>query len=106
MHLRRTGQFCSRRSRSRCGSRWRLPSWLRAATATAQTWLERIASAGHERGYAFVPYVRCHFLLATLYEARGDPARARQLYARFVDFWRDGEIDRPQVAEAQRKLTK
>jgi hypothetical protein len=36
-------------------------------------------------------------------EQRGD-ARARQLDARFVDFWRDGEIDRPHRTEAQRKL--
>jgi tetratricopeptide (TPR) repeat protein len=71
--------------------------------AEAAAWLERIVTAGHERVYAFLPYVRSHFLLAQILEKRGD-ARAKQLYARFVDFWRNGEIDRAQVAEALKKI--
>jgi TolB-like protein len=90
-----------------------IPMWFSMASAflaadrdrDAQAWLERITAAGHERGYAFLPYVRSHFLLATLYE-ESDRPRSQQLYARFLDFWRDGEIDRARVAEAQRKIAR
>ena len=74
--------------------------------AEAAVWLERITAMGHERVYAFVPYVRSHFLLAQITERRGDTARARQLYARFVEFWGDGEIDRARIAEARQKLAR
>jgi tetratricopeptide (TPR) repeat protein/TolB-like protein/predicted Ser/Thr protein kinase len=74
--------------------------------AEAAAWLERITAMGHERAYAFVPYVRSHFLLAQVAERRGDAARARQLYARFVDFWRDGDVDRARIAEARQKLAR
>ncbi len=70
----------------------------------AEKWLERITSAGHERVFDYVSYVRAHYLLAQLYEKRGDRARASQLYGRYLDHWRDGDMDRTQVAEAQRKL--
>jgi hypothetical protein len=56
--------------------------------------------------YSFLPYVRSHFLLAQILEKRGDAARARQLYARFVAFWRDGDIDRDRVAQAQQRIGK
>ena len=72
--------------------------------AEAVPWLERITTIGHEHVYAFLPYVRSHFLLAQILDKRGDAARAKQLYARFVGFWRDGEIDRAQVAEALKKI--
>jgi tetratricopeptide (TPR) repeat protein/TolB-like protein/predicted Ser/Thr protein kinase len=70
----------------------------------ALKWLERITSAGHERTSDYVAYVRAHFLLARLYDKRGDRAKANQLYARYLDYWRDGDMDREQVAEAQKKL--
>jgi eukaryotic-like serine/threonine-protein kinase len=70
----------------------------------AMKWLERITSAGHERVSDYVAYVRGHYLLAQLHEKRGDRARANQLYGRFLDYWRDGDMDRTHVADAQRKL--
>ena len=70
----------------------------------AVKWLERVTSAGHERRSDYVAYVRSHYLLAQLYEKRGDRARANQLYGRFLDYWRDGDMDRANVAEAQREL--
>ncbi len=72
--------------------------------ADAQPWLERIVNAGHEHVWAFASYVRSHYLLAGLYEKSGDHARANQLYTRFLSFWRDGDMDRAHVADAQRKL--
>jgi eukaryotic-like serine/threonine-protein kinase len=72
--------------------------------ADAQTWLERIVNSGYERVWGFASYVRSHYLLAGLYDQRGDHARANQLYTRFLHFWRDGDMDRSHVADAQRKL--
>ncbi len=72
--------------------------------ADATEWLEKITSAGHERVYGMLQYVRAHFLLAGIYEKRGDTGRANQLYARFLDYWGDGDIDREHVAIARQKL--
>jgi tetratricopeptide (TPR) repeat protein/TolB-like protein/predicted Ser/Thr protein kinase len=72
--------------------------------AEAVEWLERVTGAGHERVFDMVSYVRAHFLFAEIHERRGDAARARQLYRRFLDHWRDGDIDRDRIAIAQRKL--
>jgi tetratricopeptide (TPR) repeat protein len=72
--------------------------------ADAQPWLERIVAAGHERVWGFASYVRSHYLLAGIYDKRGDHARANQLYTRFLSFWRNGDMDRAQVTDAQRKL--
>jgi len=73
--------------------------------ADAAPWLERIVNAGHEHVWGFTSYVRGHYLLARIYEKRGDRARANQLYTRFLDFWRDGDMDRIEIADAQRKLS-
>ena len=37
-------------------------------------------------------------------EERGDSAKAREYYQRFVDFWGDGDLDRERVEEARGKL--
>jgi len=89
-----------------------VPIWFEVAVAQqaagrdaeAARWLERITGAGHERVFGMLPYVRAHFLLAELYEKRGDTTRANPLYARFLDYWRDGDIDRERVAIARQKL--
>jgi tetratricopeptide (TPR) repeat protein len=72
--------------------------------AEAAEWLEKVVGAGHERVFDMVSYVRAHFLLAEIHERRGDAARARQLYTRFLDHWRDGDVDRDRIVIAQRKL--
>ncbi len=86
--------------------------WFEVATAhlaagreaDAVEWLERITGAGHERVSDMTSYVRAHFLLAEILNARGDTTRARQLYSRFLDYWRDGDTDRDRVATAQRAI--
>ena len=50
------------------------------------------------------PAVRSHYLLGQLYERRGDQARARQQYARFVKLWGHGDLERGWVADARTKL--
>ena len=63
--------------------------------------LERL-QAGHERVVAMESYARSFFLLAQLEERRGNAARAREQYARFVELWRDGDLERGWVAEVRR----
>jgi tetratricopeptide (TPR) repeat protein/TolB-like protein len=72
--------------------------------AQAAPLLERIQS-GHERAFALELWSRTFFLLGQIYERRGDTARARQQYTHFVDLWRDGDLERGWVAEAQKKLS-
>jgi DNA-binding SARP family transcriptional activator len=43
--------------------------------------------------------------LGQLYEARGEPAKAAERYAEFVELWRDADPElQPRVAEARRRL--
>jgi tetratricopeptide (TPR) repeat protein len=64
--------------------------------------LERLQK-GHERTFSLEAYGRSFFLLGQIYERRGDQARARQQYARFVELWGDGDLEREWVAEATKK---
>jgi tetratricopeptide (TPR) repeat protein/TolB-like protein/predicted Ser/Thr protein kinase len=87
--------------------------WFTAATASikggrdddAARWLERL-QAGNERAFAIEPYARSFYMLGQIYERRGDTARARVQYTRFLDLWRDGDLERQWVADAERKLAK
>ncbi len=51
-------------------------------------------------------YARSHFVLAQIYERRKDDAKARAQYSRFLDLWRDGDMERGWVAEAQKKIAR
>jgi tetratricopeptide (TPR) repeat protein/TolB-like protein len=73
--------------------------------ADAAELLERLQS-GHERVWAMEVYARSFFLLAQIQERRGDAVKARQQYARFLDLWRDGDLERGWIAEAQNKLSR
>jgi hypothetical protein len=44
------------------------------------------------------------FRLAQVYERLGDAARARTLYERFADEWKDGDADIPELATARQRL--
>ncbi len=44
------------------------------------------------------------FRLAQVYERLGDTMRARQLYERFADDWKDGDTDIPELATARQRL--
>ena len=70
----------------------------------AATRLERITGAADERVGAPIEYVRSQYLLAQIYERRGESARANQLYTRFLDAWGDGDMSRVWVEEARRKV--
>jgi hypothetical protein len=73
--------------------------------AEAVPLLERLQS-GHERVFGMDAYARSFYLLAQIHERRGDAARAREQYARFLDLWRDGDLERGWVAEAEKKIAR
>jgi eukaryotic-like serine/threonine-protein kinase len=65
--------------------------------------LERIQS-GYEREFGPEPWARSFYLLGQIYERRGDAAKARDQYKRFLELWRDGDLERGWVAEAAKKV--
>ena len=71
--------------------------------AEAAKLFERLQSQ-FERSAAMEAYARSLFLLGQTYERLGDMTRAREQYAHFLDLWRDGDVERGWVAEAQRKI--
>lgn len=71
----------------------------------AQPWLEKATTTGAERLSAPVSYVRAFYYLGRTYEKQGNGAKAREAYRRFVDYWKNGDLDRDHVTEAQRKIS-
>ncbi|HET7697622.1 MAG TPA: protein kinase [Vicinamibacterales bacterium] len=74
-----------------------------ARDAEAAALLERLQS-GQERLFRLDTFVRSLFLLGQIYERRGDTARARVQYERFLGFWRGGDLEPGWVAAADAKL--
>jgi tetratricopeptide (TPR) repeat protein/TolB-like protein len=66
--------------------------------------LLEVVKAGPARVMTPVPYVRSLALLASLEEKAGRTADARELYERYVGYWKDGQIDRAEVTRAGRRL--
>jgi tetratricopeptide (TPR) repeat protein len=66
--------------------------------------LTAVVEAGPARVMTPVPYVRSLALLASLDEKAGRMADARRLYERYVGYWKDGQIDRAEVARAGQRL--
>jgi len=89
-----------------------IPIWFALASAhlaagedaAAAEWFGRVAGSNAERVRHPIPYVRSFYFLGKLHEKRGEMDKAREHYRRFVSFWRDGDLDRERVAEAERKL--
>jgi tetratricopeptide (TPR) repeat protein len=73
--------------------------------ADALPWFEKVAAAGVERVAHPLWYVRSFYYLGRIYEQQGNAAKAREAYRRFVGYWKDGDLDRDRVAEAQRKIS-
>jgi hypothetical protein len=48
--------------------------------------------------------VRSLALLASIEEKAGKTANARKLYERYLGYWKDGQIDRAEVARAGQRL--
>jgi serine/threonine protein kinase/tetratricopeptide (TPR) repeat protein len=67
--------------------------------------LERVTTSRHERASWPIDYVRSFYFLGQLQEKAGDTRKALESYRRFVELWKDGDLDRDRVADAERKLT-
>ena len=74
-------------------------------TAEALPWFEKVATSGAERVRSPIPYVRSFYYLGRIYEQQGNAAKSREAYKRFAGYWKDGDLDRDRVAEAQRKIS-
>jgi tetratricopeptide (TPR) repeat protein len=66
--------------------------------------LREVIEAGPARVMTPLPYVRSLALLASLEEKAGKTANARKLYERYLGYWKDGQIDRTEVARAGQRL--
>jgi eukaryotic-like serine/threonine-protein kinase len=74
------------------------------ADEEARAALREVVEAGPARVQAPIPYVRSLALLASLEDKAGRAAEARRLYERYLASWKDGEIDRAEVARAGQRL--
>jgi Flp pilus assembly protein TadD len=88
-----------------------MADWLEAARANVRAGnhaeairLLESSQTRHYRAHDMDAWVRSVYLLAQLYEQRGDLDRARQHYARFVALWGDGDMEREWVSDARSKL--
>ena len=73
-------------------------------TDEARKALRAVVDAGPARVMTPVPYVRSLALLAALEEKAGRTADARRLYERYLGYWKNGQIDRAEVARAGQRL--
>ncbi len=91
---------------------WHLPIWSALGQALlesgradeARPWFEKVAGSGYERARQPIDFVRSFYFLGRIYEQQGDAAKSREAYRRFVGYWKDGDLDRERIAEAQRKI--
>ena len=73
-------------------------------TEEARKALREVVEAGPARVMTPIPYVRSLGLLASLEEKASETADARKLYERYLGYWKDGQIDRAEVARAGQRL--
>ena len=65
---------------------------------------ERVVSAGVERLWEPIAYVRSLGHLARLEDEAGRTEKARRLYERYLNHWKGGDIDGAEVARAEKRL--
>jgi tetratricopeptide (TPR) repeat protein len=70
----------------------------------ALPWFKKVNESITEHIYEPIDYVRSFYFLGKIYEQQGDMPRARDYYRRFVEQWKDGDLDRERIAEAQKKI--
>ena len=72
--------------------------------AQAEAWFRRVAESGAEHAFQPIEFVRSFYYLGRIHEQAGDRTKARDAYRRFIGYWKDGDLDRERIAEAERKL--
>ncbi len=70
----------------------------------ALPWFQKVAGSGHEHLREPIDFVRSFYFLGRIYEQQGDTAKSHDAYRRFVNYWKDGDLDRDRIAEAQKKI--
>jgi len=70
----------------------------------AQPWFQKVSESVYEHTFEPIDFVRSFYFLGRIYEQQGDMTKARDAYRRFVGYWKDGDLDRERIAEAQRKI--
>jgi tetratricopeptide (TPR) repeat protein len=73
--------------------------------AEAEKRFAKLASSVERASYP-VEFVRSLYFLGQIAERRGDQAKAREYYRRFVGYWGEGDIDREPVGDARKKMGK
>ncbi|MCP4656703.1 MAG: protein kinase [bacterium] len=66
----------------------------------ALRWFRQAVTSGAEHLESPVPYVRSFYFLGRLHQERGEAAEARRNFARFLELWQGGDLDRDRVGEA------
>jgi tetratricopeptide (TPR) repeat protein len=70
----------------------------------AASYFRQVIDSSTERVDWPIPYVRSLYFLAKIHEERGETEKAREYYRRFLEFWKDGDLDRERVEEARGKV--
>ena len=91
---------------------WHIPIWSAMGQALLEAgrpsdalpWFRKVAESVNEHAFEPIDYVRSFYFLGRIYEQQGDLTKARESYQRFVNYWKDGDLDRDRVAEARRKI--
>jgi len=89
-----------------------VPIWFSLASADlaagdegkAAEWFQHIIESTSEHTEWPIPYVRSFYFLGKIHEKRDEMDKAREYYRRFLYFWKDGDLDRDRVEEAERKI--
>jgi eukaryotic-like serine/threonine-protein kinase len=80
--------------------------WQNGNAEEASVRFQRIADSTTLRTPYALAFVRSLYFLGEISERRGDRAKARAYYQRFVDYWGDGDIDKERVAHARTVLAR
>jgi tetratricopeptide (TPR) repeat protein len=80
--------------------------WQAGNADEASVRFQRIVDSTTLRTAYPLAFVRSLYFLGEIDERRGDRAKARAYYQRFVDYWGDGDLDRDRVAHARTVLAR
>jgi tetratricopeptide (TPR) repeat protein len=84
---------------------WRGQAQLAAGNlGEAATNMGFVANAKFMRLFMPIEHIRSQYYMGQIAEKQGDAQKAREYYARFLKYWKDGEFDRDKVAHALKKI--